>query len=242
MELPEEQNKGIVLKEYGRNIQKIVNHILEIEDRDLRGRYARTLIELMKQINPNMRDAQDSHPKLWDHLYIMSNFQLDVETQFPCPEKSVFDKKPMTVDYNMHSLYFKHYGRNVELLIAKAIEKTDPEEIEHSIIYLGRLMKRFYSTWNKENIDDEIIVEHLAKMSKNKLVIPLEKVRAGNLFDSNTKEAREPKLPANNGHNYNNSTVHNAGSNGYYGPAGGSNNGRDNNRKGKNLKDKRKKD
>jgi hypothetical protein len=103
-------------------------------------------------------------------------------------------------------------------------------------------MKRFYATWNKENIDDEIIVEHLAKMSKNKLVIPLEKVRAGNLFDSNIKESREPKLPATNGHNYNNSTVHNSGSNGYYGPAGGNNGGRDNNRKGKNIKDKRKKD
>lgn len=199
MERPEEQNKGIVLKEYGRNIQKIVNHVLTIEDREKRSRYARTLIELMKLINPSMRDAQDSYGKLWDHLYIMSNFELDVDTSYPMPEKAVLGRKPMRVEYNTHSLYFKHYGRNIELLIAQAIEKTDPEEREAGIIYLGKLMKRFYAAWNKENISDEVIVEHLTKMSKGKLTIDVERVKAGNLFDSVQKEfkdyreGREPK-------------------------------------------------
>src|SRR4051794_40497389 len=114
MEIPE--LNGIVLKEYGRNIQKLVNHVISIPDRDTRTKYAKTLIELMKQINPNMKDTQE-YGKLWDHLYIMANFELDVECPFPLPEKSLLGKKPMRVDYNMHQLHFKHYGRNIELLI-----------------------------------------------------------------------------------------------------------------------------
>ncbi|MBX9852458.1 MAG: DUF4290 domain-containing protein [Cytophagaceae bacterium] len=187
----------IILKEYGRNIQNIVNYIMKIEDREKRSQYAKTLIELMKQINPAMRDAQDMHHKLWDHLYIMSNFKLDVDSPYPKPETSIFDKKPMGVDYNTHNLHFKHYGRNIELLIKKAIELTDKEDQEAAIIYVGKLMKRFYGSWNKENIDDSIIVEHMRMMSKNKLVVDVEKVKAQNLFDSQ-REQREPRN--NNGH------------------------------------------
>jgi hypothetical protein len=174
----------IILKEYGRNIQNIVNYILTIEDKDRRSQFAKTLIELMRQINPSMRDAQDSYHKIWDHLYIMSDFKLDVDSPYPKPEMSIFDKKPMRVDYNMHLLYYKHYGRNIELLISKAIELKDKEEQDAAILYIGRLMKRFYASWNKENIDDAVIVEHLHQMSKNKLRIDVEKVKAEGLFDS----------------------------------------------------------
>lgn len=179
----------IILKEYGRNIQKIVNYLLRIEDKEKRSRLARTLIELMKQINPNMRDAQqDVNMKLWDHLFIMSQFKLDVDSPFPKPEPSMFKKKPQIVEYNLHNLKFKHYGRNIELLVSKAIELKDPTEREAAIIYLGRLMKRFYTAWNKENIDDEIIVEQINILSEYKLKIDLEKVKAGGLFDSNPRE------------------------------------------------------
>jgi hypothetical protein len=191
MERPDQDVKGIILKEYGRNIQKIVSYIKEIPDREKRSRYAKTLIELMKQINPAMRDAQDSHHKLWDHLYIMSNFDLDVDTPYPMPDKSVIGKKPMKVDYNLHQLHFKHYGRNIELLIQKAIDMPDKEEQGDAIIYIGKLMKRFYASWNKENIDDEVIVEHLTKMSKRNLMITVEKVKAGNLFDSQIRESKD---------------------------------------------------
>jgi hypothetical protein len=193
-DLREQQQQAIILKEYGRNTQNIVNYILTIEDRTKRSQYAKTLIELMKQINPGMRDAQDSYHKLWDHLYIMSNLKLDVDSPYPCPEVSIFDKKPMRVTYNTNNLYFKHYGRNIELLIKKAIELTDKEEQDAAILYIGKLMKRFYASWNKENIDDAVIVEHLHKMSNNKLRIDVDKVKAESLFDS----ARENKDYKNN--------------------------------------------
>lgn len=195
---------GIILKEYGRNIQRIVDYILTIDDRERRTRFAYTLIELMKQINPSMRDAQDTYQKLWDHLYIMSDFNLDVDTPYLKPEKSIFDKKPMRVIYNTHKLFFKHYGRNVELLISKAIVLEDPAEKEAALLYIGRLMKRFYQAWNKENIDDEIIVQHLALMSNNKLSISVERVKSENLFDSYYKEpSREYKSNGNGYYNNN---------------------------------------
>jgi hypothetical protein len=191
----------IILKEYGRNIQNIVNYILKIEDKEKRSAYAKTLIELMRQINPSMKDAQDSYHKIWDHLYIMSNFKLDVDSPYPKPLTSIFDKKPMRVAYNTHNLRFKHYGRNIELLIDKAINMTDKEEQDAAIIYIGRLMKRFYASWNKENIDDEVIVEHLQSMSGNKLKIDIEKVKNENLFDSKEKEFKEYKPSGNGGGN-----------------------------------------
>lgn len=194
-----DQSRGIILKEYGRNIQKIVEYLLKIDDREKRTRYAYTLIELMKQINPNIRD-QENPQKIWDHLYIMSNFSLDVDTEFPMPEKSILGKKPMKVAYNMNNLKFKHYGKNVELLIDKAIELTDPEEKEAAIIYVGRLMKRFYAAWNKENIEDDLIASQLELMSLGKLKVDLEKVKSNNLFDSNVREKDYTKMSG--GNNY----------------------------------------
>ena len=192
----------IILKEYGRNIQNIVNYILKIEDREKRSQYAKTLIELMRQINPSMKDAQDSYHKIWDHLYIMSNFELDVESPYPKPLTSVFDKKPMRVAYNMHNLRFKHYGRNIELLIQKAIEMTDKEEQDAAIIYVGRLMKKFYASWNKENVDDEVIVGHLHSMSGNKLQIDINKVKSENLFEIPKEKEYRPSNGGSHSNNY----------------------------------------
>lgn len=194
----------IILKEYGRNTQNIVNYILKIEDKERRSQFAKTLIELMRQINPSMKDAQDSYQKLWDHLYIMSNFKLDVDSPYPKPLTSIFDKKPMRVAYNMHNLRFKHYGRNIELLIDKAIQMTNSEDQEAAIIYIGRLMKRFYASWNKENIDDEVIVDHLTSMSGNKLKIDLQKVRSQNLFDSPKEKEYRPQNNGGGNHSGNN--------------------------------------
>ncbi|WMJ74534.1 DUF4290 domain-containing protein [Cytophagaceae bacterium ABcell3] len=191
MEYSEEE--GIILKEYGRNVQKIVKYILSIEDREKRSRFARTLVELMKQINPTMRDAQDTYQKIWDHLYVISGFKLDVDSPYPMPEVSILSRKPMKVEYNTHNLRFRHYGRNVELLIQKAIDTDDPEEKEAAISFVGKLMKRFYSAWNKESIDDEIIIEHLRILSNNKLDIDVEKVKSENLFDSNSPRERDSR-------------------------------------------------
>jgi hypothetical protein len=211
MELPNQSGVDIILKEYGRNVQDIVSYILKIEDRDLRTKYAVTCIELMRQINPNIKDTQEHYSKLWDQLYIISNFKLDVDSPYPMPERAAIGKKPSIVNYNSNKLYYKHYGRNIELVIQKAIEMTDPEEKEAAIIYLGRTMKKFYSTWNKENVEDEVIISHIKEMSKNKLVVDESKVKSLGLFDTNEK--LKPQGGNSSGNNYSNNG--NGGSSGY---------------------------
>ena len=191
-----EPGKGIVLKEYGKNIQKIVDWILTIEDKEQRTRYANTCVELMRQLNPGVRDTEEHTTKLWDHLFIMSNFKLDVDTPYPMPDIAVLGRKPERVPYNHNNLKYKHYGKNINLLIEQAIMKEDGQEKEDAIIYLGRLMKRLYSTWNKDNVDDEVIVEHLSELSKKKLQIDIAKVKEGKLFDTIGGATADSRIPS----------------------------------------------
>jgi hypothetical protein len=196
----------LILKEYGRNVQKLVDHITAMEDRDKRNRYASTLVELMRQIHPGMRDGQDYSNKLWDDLYIMSRFNLDVDSPYPLPEKTLLGKKPKPVAYNTHNLKYKHYGKNIELLIEKAIQLESEEDRLAAIAYIGKLMKTFYGTWNKENVDDNVILDHLREMSGNQLDISIERVKAESLFDSSPVRERSntQNTNASRGSNQNN--------------------------------------
>ena len=176
----------LTLREYGRNIQMLADHLGTVEDREKRTKYAYTLVELMRQLNPSnaVRDPEETTQKTWDDLFIMTNFTLDVDAPFPPPAEDILTKKPERLSYNKESARYKHYGQNVEKLIAIASEIEDEAEQRGAIIYLGKLMKTFYTTWNRDNVDDATIVDHLRSMSRGKLVIPVEEVKAKNLFDS----------------------------------------------------------
>ncbi|WP_194776048.1 DUF4290 domain-containing protein [Pararhodonellum marinum] len=193
MENLRKHKNSLILKEYGSNIQKLVDHIKTVSDKDKRTASAYTLVELMKQLNPQLKSESDQ--KLWDDLYIMSDFELDVDAPFPMPEKELLGKKPQKVGYPVGEVKFKHYGRNIEKLIEKAIEIEDDEEQEAAIIYIGQLMRSFHSTWNRENFDDGIILDDIKTLSKGKLHIDLDKVKENGLFETNTR--RDFKLPSN---------------------------------------------
>lgn len=179
------------MKEYGKNIQMLVSHITGIEDREKRTQSAYTVIEIIKQLFPTMKQENDQ--KLWDDIYIMSDFKLDVDGPFPMPEKELLGKKPLPIGYPKGEVKFKHYGRNIEKLIEKAIEIENDEEQENAIIYIGQLMRSFHSTWNRDNFDDGIILDDIKTLSKGRLHIDLEKVRENALFESNTR--RDFKIP-----------------------------------------------
>ncbi|PZX56662.1 DUF4290 domain-containing protein [Algoriphagus chordae] len=191
MEHFEPDKQKLILKEYGKNIQRLVDHITAIEDRDKRTQSAYTAIEIIKQLNPTMKQENDQ--RLWDDLYIMSDFKLEVDAPFPMPEKELLGKKPLPIGYPKGEIRFKHYGRNIEKLIANAIEIEDNEEQEAAVIFIGQLMRSFHSTWNRENFDDAIILDDIKTLSKGKLHIDLEKVKENGLFESNTH--RDFKLP-----------------------------------------------
>ncbi|WP_258098801.1 DUF4290 domain-containing protein [Marinoscillum pacificum] len=179
------QRSQLTLKEYGRNVQNLVAHIKTVEDKEKRNKLAATLVELMKMINPEFsKDAQEYTQKVWDDLFIISKFDLDVESPFPIPESTILDRKPDRMKYQSNEIKFRHYGRNIEILINDAIAMEDPAEKEGAIIAIGKLMKSFYQTWNKDNIEDEQVLKNIKQLSKDQLDIDIEKVKANGLFDS----------------------------------------------------------
>ena len=123
-------------------------------------------------------------------MYIISNFDLDIEAPFPMPEESAIGKKPQRVAYKNSKMRYRHYGRSVEIMIEQAIKMEDQETKESAIIHIGRLMKGFYNTWNKDNIEDEIILKQIKELSDNQLDIDIEKVKEYGLFNNNVKERR----------------------------------------------------
>lgn len=162
--------------------------MVNIEDREKRTRYAHILIELMRQIHPNMKDGQDYYNKLWDDLYIMSGFTLDVDSPYPPPSEEALGKKPQRVPYNTHHLKFKHFGRNVDLLIAKAVSLEDPDERRAFVSYLTRLMRTFYQAWNKESVEDETIYQSLIELSNGKLYDDIKLIREEGLVEATPRE------------------------------------------------------
>lgn len=169
-------------------MQKLVDNMVNIEDREKRTRYAHILVELMRQIHPNMKDGQDYYNKLWDDLYIMSNFTLDVDSPYPPPSEEALGKKPQRVPYNTHNLKFKHFGRNVDLLIAKAVALEDPDERRAFVSYLTRLMRTFYQAWNKESVEDETIYQSLIELSNGKLSDDIKLIRDEGLVEATPRE------------------------------------------------------
>ena len=193
----------IILKEYGRNVQKLVNYIRTVPDKEKRTQLAITLIELIKQLAPVAKEAQENPQRMWDDLYIMADFNLDVDNPFTTPDRTILFKKPRKMEYPQNDVRFRHYGKNIEKLVKEAIKKDDPKELEEAAIYLGKLMKTFYGAWNKETIDDSVIVKDLAILSQGKLVLSLDKVREENLFEKLYREQRKPSRPQGGGDNRN---------------------------------------
>jgi hypothetical protein len=194
----------IKLKEYGRNVQRMVAYLKTVEDKEKRDSYASTLIELMKQINPNLKDSQEYEQKIWDDLHIISDFSMDIDSPYPKPDETLLDRKPDRVNYNHNNIKFRHYGRSIEILIDQAIKLEDPAEVEGAVITIGKLMKSFYNTWNKENIEDEQVLKNIKAMSSGKLDIDIEKVKELRLFDMAKPNNDNRHRNRNNNRNNNN--------------------------------------
>lgn len=189
------------MKEYGSNVQKLADHIVKIEDRTKRTLYAHILVELMRQIHPNMRDNQDYTNKLWDDLYIISGFELDVDSPFPPPSPESLGKKPLTVGYNQHNLIYRHYGRNIDLLLEKAINTENEEDRLAFVSYIFRLMRSFFNTWNKDNPEDHVLLGQLDQLAKGRLKTEIDYIRTNGPIDASPKD-RNSNQERNRGNNH----------------------------------------
>ncbi len=162
--------KKLILPEYGRNIQKMVNHVKTIEDRDERNKAAKTVIGVMGNLNPHLRDVGDFKHKLWDHLAIISDFDLDIDSPYELPSRESLISKPEKVPYHQHKIKKKHYGRSIVLMIDKAVELEPGEEKEDLVKMIAYHMKKSYLTWNREAVSDEEIFGDMKTLSGGKLI------------------------------------------------------------------------
>lgn len=194
----------LTLKEYGRNIQQLAEHISTMDDREERSRYAKAMIALMVRLNPNIKDPNESAQKMWDDLHIMSDFQLEIDSPYPMPDRDILYRKPERLQYSRDNARFKHYGKNVEKMIRNALEVEDEVQQKAALVQAGRLMKGFYMTWNKENVDDEIIIKNINELAGEKVNLTVEEVKENNFFDvqvntSNNSNSRSRSGGSNNG-------------------------------------------
>ncbi|MFK7900813.1 MAG: DUF4290 domain-containing protein [Cyclobacteriaceae bacterium] len=193
------QKETILFKEYGRNIHMLAEYVQAIEDKEERSKRAHSLVELMRIINPSLRDTNEYYQKIWDHLYHMTDLKLEVDTEFEKPKETIAEKsRPQKLEYSSNRISFKHYGKNVELLIQKAIEEEDEKEKFDILIYTARLMKKFYTAWNRDNVEDTVIAKHIHQLSKGEIELDLEKVKEENLL----------YMPGLSSRNHNNNNSH----------------------------------
>lgn len=163
--------KRLTLPEYGRNIQNMVDYCLTIQDREERKRCANSIINIMGNMFPHLRDVNDFKHILWDHLAVMADFKLDIDYPYEIIKKENLYMKPKRMGYNLCRIRYRHYGKTLENMIQKATEYPDGEEKTYLIKLLANQMKKSFLTWNKETVDDSKIFLDLDELSGGKIVL-----------------------------------------------------------------------
>jgi len=168
LEYNSERNQ-LVIPEYGRHVQKMVEHCLEEKDKSKRTHMAEAIVEVMTNINPNHRDANDFKQKLWDQLYIISDFKLDVDAPFDRPDKEELFRKPEPLHYPQNHPKYRFYGNNISKMIDEAIKVEDGKLKEALVYNIANHMKKCFLNWNRDSVKDSVIFKHLEELSNGKL-------------------------------------------------------------------------
>ena len=162
----------MALPEYGRNVLKMIEHAKTIKDPEERNRAAKTIIQIMGNLNPNLREVTDFKHKLWDHIMIIADFDLDVDSPYPAPDGKKLNSKPNKVPYHNGEIKYSHYGCIIPAMIEAAAKMKDGEEKDYLTSLILNQMKKDYVTWNKSTVADEVIIRDLIEISGNRLKVP----------------------------------------------------------------------
>lgn len=161
----------LIIPEYGRHVQLMINQIMETPDREERNKMAKAVIGIMGNMNPHLRDVPDFQHKLWDQLFIMSNFELDVDSPYEKPQKEVLEQKPDRLEYPQKNPKYRFYGNNIISMIEVAIG-WEEGDLKDALIYnIANHMKKSFLNWNKDTVQDEVILNHLMELSDQKLKV-----------------------------------------------------------------------
>ncbi|MFL9834405.1 DUF4290 domain-containing protein [Chryseobacterium terrae] len=206
------QKTHLNMPEYGRIIQQLVERCKEVSDKDERNEMAMAIIDFMGQRNPQLRDEENYKHKLWDHLYILANHDLDVDSPYPFPTKEELSEKPKKMEYPKLQGDFKFYGKSILQLIEKAIELEAGDEKEALIEVIANNMKKSYNVYNKEHVTDDVIFRHLKELSANRLDLTgIESLEKSKIYyanntnrNNNNKNTNNKNQPAKRRFNNNN--------------------------------------
>jgi hypothetical protein len=163
------ERPDLVIPEYGRNIQRMVEFAVSIKSRELRNQVAQAIINVMGQLFPHLRDEENYKHKLWDHIFIMSGFQLDVDSPYPKPSPQQFQEKPEMVAYPSNNIKYGHYGRILEQTVQAIVHFPEGEEKDRLVQDLANMMKRMYLTGAESHINDKVIIKQLKEYSGGKI-------------------------------------------------------------------------
>ena len=161
--------EDLIIPEYGRHIHKMVNQAIECNNKDERNNMAKAIIGVMGNLNPHLRDVPDFQHKLWDQLFIMSQFQLDVDSPYPKPSKEIFEQKPEKLDYPQNHPKYRFYGNNIKKMIDVAVSWEDGEMKSQLVYVIANHMKKCFLNWNKDTVEDSVVYEHLFELSNGKI-------------------------------------------------------------------------
>jgi Domain of unknown function (DUF4290) len=182
--------KPLILKEYGRNVQKLVEAMRTMATKAERTLHAQSVLKLMAVLDANNKNSVENIQKRWDDLFIMSDYTLDVDSPYPMPEKAILNKRVQRPAYTKQPIKFKNYGRNVERLIQKAVDTVDPEEQAQMVVGIVKLMKNFSNEWNNDNVDCDTLLTNIKYLANNKLTVDFEKLSTQHIFSTAHREKR----------------------------------------------------
>ncbi len=163
------QRTKLMFSEYGRNVKKLIDYAITIEDREKRTAFAKIIVGVMGQVNPQAKEIGDYKHKLWDHLFILSGFQLDVDCPYPIVRRDQIELKPESLHYKNNHIKYRHYGKNMERIIEKVIEYPKGDEQDRLIELIANHLKKSYLNWNRDSVNDELIYEQFTEMTHGKL-------------------------------------------------------------------------
>ena len=165
------QREKLIISEYGRHIQKMVDYAASLSDRKERQQMAEGIIDLMGELNPHLRDVDDFKHKLWDHLFIMSDFKLEVSSPYEKPELDKLFEKPEPLAYPNNKIRFNHYGKVVEMMIEEASTMEKGDLRDKLTLAIANQMKKSYVKWNRDSVEDKLIFKQLEQLSNGKLFL-----------------------------------------------------------------------
>jgi hypothetical protein len=161
----------LILPEYGRNVQNMISHAMEVKDREERNNAAQAIIEVMGQLNPHLRDVDDYRHKLWTHLFVMSDFNLDVDSPYEIPKEEVLNEKPQLMHYPKGKIKYGHYGKYTQDMLTSSADINDEEAKEFFTMAMGNFMKKQYLVHNNGAVENHVIADHLNELSSGDLSI-----------------------------------------------------------------------